>query len=1451
MVTNYAADSSPYVTDPSDMLYADACLWENDVNSPNYRACLSAGKAGGAPVTVTYNVTIISGGGTQQTLNSLLYDFSGSSYHYNSDFSAGARFANIIDPTTATIEKDFVPALISNGGVATLVFTLRNPNDGALSDYNFTDTLPTGMTIVNPPAPITSSCGSTAAVNAPNGGNTISFSGGTLAANGTCTISVTVTAPVVTSPSTTYNNTSNNLFIGTVNTGDNAADSLTVTDAPLPPACTTIPMATWTFATAGSATAPTPATANVTATAAAGPGLSLPAPAAPIIGADRLGTAGSGSWQADNITDDTPPGLVLANNEYFEFVLNTTGFNSVTLQFYTDRSAQGAVNAQLYYGPVTGTETASTIYTVPNAWTLQAPTVLNTGLNPTGSTRFRLYVYDSGNNNNGHYVRLDDVTFTGCGVPRGPTITKNFAPDPIAAGATSTLTFTLTNPNTISVLNNVSFTDNLPAGMTVAATPAASTTCGGTWNPLANALTLSFTGGVIPANGTCTLQVNVTTSVLGPSTNISGFISSNESGVNNSSTGSATDTLTVIAPPQIDKVFSPNPIVAGGTSRLTFVITNPNQSNGISGVAFTDTLPAGVPGPGSMTVAAVPSPTNTCGGTWTTNPGAGSVNLAGVNIGAGVTCTVSVLVTVPSAGSYANTSGNVSHIVNGVPVNGNTTSDTLLVNAPNPGIRILKQIGLGGLITDPWSSYLAVAPATPVYYLVTIENIGDVPLNITSVTDPNLAALIAACTWTNPLPVADALDDDHIDYCILGPVPAATGVHTNTATVNAQYGVNPLPPQSDSATYATTGLTIDKVANPTTYTAAGNVINYTITITNTGSAILNGPVTVTDSLIPTLTCPALNTIGNNNNFFDPVTSVPTEILICTGTHTITPAEVTAGSVPNTATADTSQTAPVTDNVTVSLQNPALTLAKTGTFVDGNGDTLPQAGETINYTFLMTNIGNVVLTNVTVTDPLVPIITCPSGNPIPNLAIGGSQTCTGSYTLVAADITAGQVLNTATADSDQTPPVTDNETVILAAPALTLAKTGAFVDGNGDNAAQVGETINYTFLVTNTGNVALTNVAVTDPLITTITCPSGNPIPNLAIGASQTCTGTYTLVAADITAGQVLNTATADSDQTPPVTDNETVNLAVPALTLVKTGVFVDGNGDNAAQVGETINYTFLVTNTGNVALTNVAVTDPLIATITCPSGNPIPNLAVGGSQTCTGTYTLVAADITAGQVLNTATADSDQTPPVTDNETINLAVPGLTLAKTGAFVDGNGDNAAQVGETINYTFLVTNTGNVALTTVAVTDPLITTITCPSGNPIPNLAVGGSQTCTGTYTLVAADITAGQVLNTATADSDQTPPVTDNETINLAVPGLTLAKTGAFVDGNGDNAAQVGETINYTFLVTNTGNAALTNVAVTDPLITTITCPSGNPIPNLAVGGSQTCTGTYTLVAADI
>ncbi len=142
-----------------------------------------------------------------------------------------------------------------------------------------------------------------------------------------------------------------------------------------------------------------------------------------------------------------------------------------------------------------------------------------------------------------------------------------------------------------------------------------------------------------------------------------------------------------------------------------------------------------------------------------------------------------------------------------------------------------------------------------------------------------------------------------------------------------------------------------------------------------------------------------------------------------------------------------------------------------------------------------------------------------------------------------------------------------------------------------------------------------------------------PVATLAPGASTTCTKTYTLTQADVDAGSVVNTATATG--TPPtgaaVTATDTVTTTVssaPAIVVDKQAGIPTGIG-----VGSTIAYTFIVTNTGNVSLTGIGITDPKVGPVSCPS----TALAPGASMTCTRSYALTQGDVDAGHVINTAT----------------------------------------------------------------------------------------------------------------------------------------------------------------------------------------------------------------------
>ena len=549
--------------------------------------------------------------------------------------------------------------------------------------------------------------------------------------------------------------------------------------------------------------------------------------------------------------------------------------------------------------------------------------------------------------------------------------------------------------------------------------------------------------------------------------------------------------------------------------------------------------------------------------------------------------------------------------------------------------------------------------------------------------------------------------------------------------------------------------------------------------------------------------------------------------------------------------------------------------------DTNGDGLRNAGDTATYSFVVTNTGPTALTNVVVTDPLVTM----SGSAI-SLAIGASDstTFTASYVITQADVDRGYLDNSATVDgnavaSDGSPLLDDSGNAVtvtdisdtgtapdgtaVGAPATTETPDGAggtdadptndptslllgpdpridlvkrlvsVVDTTGDGQIGAGDTANYAFAVTNTGNVALAGVTVSDPLVTV----SGGPVA-LAIGAtdSTTFTAAYVLVQADIDRGYVENTATA--------TGNAVTSTGTPIL---------DGSG-------------------------NPVTTTDTSDTGTNPDGSPVPTPA-----------TTETPDGAGG-------TDADPT----NDPTVALIAPSprVVLEKRLVSVaDTNADGLRNAGDTATYGFTVTNTGTTALIGVTVTDPLVTM----AGGPIALLAVGASDTTTfsATYVITQADVDLGHFDNTASVTGDaattggtpildaggnpvtttdisdtgtapdgtavgapattETPdgaggtdadPTNDPTSLLLGPqPGIRLVKrlVGS-TDVNANGFVDLGDILNYAFDVTNTGNVALADVTVADPLVAV----AGGPI-SLAVGetNSTAFTARYTLTPADV
>jgi len=838
--TTYSATSGGG-SSPSDTLYGDACTWDSDPASPNYLSCLSTGKAGGSLFT-TYMVRILqipeSPISNPEPLSCLIYDYSGSSFHYNSDFGATTRYATII---SAGIEKSFAPKSINPNtmpaGTSTLTFTITNPGSDPITDVSFYDDLPTnggtgemrlasttytydGFTTNPTPDPSMTA-----------GGTWLSFTGAAVAGLSSATITVTVTVTAT----GTYHNVSDNLIINSnIDTGDWAEDTLVATDKPPGPS-TCDPrstLATWTMPTSGQGSGgpPPPYTtmaADVaTATASSSGGTTV-----------RISTTEGnplnsweilGGWQLIG----TLPNATAT--PYYQFQVDTSNYGGAAISFDVKIDPPGAWQSA-------GTNNIIYVYSSPDGttwsnigsfigekgkWvasgTLPAlPLVGGTGV---AYTYFRINA--AGAATSAATVFLDNVTVYGCPRPLPPTLAKTFSDVSICQGDYSELTFTFTNPNSSS-LTNVGFTDILPVGLeinnpngspTVSCSTGSST--GHTITAVAGTRTISLGGATLAAGSSCSFTVYVKGVTAGSYTNTSGSISSDETGPNTGSNGYGTDSLSVVATPVINKTFGTTNLITGETTSLTFTITNPNGATALTGVGFTDTLPAGL----DVTSATVDLPCNASGTlTLTDNsPNPDTIVLSGATLAGGSFCTFSVDVTGTTAGTYTNT----VTVTSDGGCTGNTASATVIVRALTSSLAFQKKIGLSS--NGPWYDYLTVSVDTPLYYRFLAENTGETNLTNVAVSDPSLGSY--SCTWQyvnsagllvayspqSPLTIPaldlDTDDEPHIAYCVpTTTVTAVLGEHTNTATVTADGSLT----ASDDATYngqTPTAVVIGRVA---------------------------------------------------------------------------------------------------------------------------------------------------------------------------------------------------------------------------------------------------------------------------------------------------------------------------------------------------------------------------------------------------------------------------------------------------------------------------------------------------------------------------------------------------------------------------------------------------------------------------------------------------------------
>ena len=564
-------------------------------------------------------------------------------------------------------------------------------------------------------------------------------------------------------------------------------------------------------------------------------------------------------------------------------------------------------------------------------------------------------------------------------------------------------------------------------------------------------------------------------------------------------------------------------------------------------------------------------------------------------------------------------------------------------------------------------------------------------------------------------------------------------------------------------------------------------------------------------------------------------------------------------------------------------NAAMTLTKTtqGPIGAAGDGVLIMNGAPVTWIYVVKNTGNVDLKHIKITDDK---ITGQIGTEIDTLHPGESATRTKTGTAVIGDYS-----NTGTATGKTSKDY--GEIVVTAADASSYfgAEPKIAIDkltnGTDGSLIPVGSDLIWTYKVTNIGNIPLTDIKVTDNVLGDIgtiasLAPGAHETLTAPVGTAQlgyhdnigTAVGTYSLTASTI----------AEATYKPPTPPPQPQPLTVTAsdhssYTGVNVGISIDkttnGIDGPVLLAGDAITWSYIVTNTGDYELFDITVEDSeegAVGTIDTLAPGASETLTLEGTAvsgyydntgTATGSYTLEAVLNDMAVTGPIEITDPYPTVSSSDFSYYNCYGPAITIDKTTNGYDGL---SITVGSAITWSYLVTNTGDMELTNIVVTDSK----EGPVGT-IDHLDVDESETLTMTGTA-----TSGLYENTGTATGEYVieeavpasiavieptgtpePTVTtvsdsDDSSYTGTIPyyppsysyALTINKT---TNGGDGLTIAAGAAVTWSYVVTNTGNTILSNIIVTDsdPAIGTV-----GSILTLNPGASSTLTRTGTAIS---
>ncbi|QUL56682.1 DUF11 domain-containing protein [Paenibacillus tritici] len=1063
------------------------------------------------------------------------------------------------------------------------------------------------------------------------------------------------------------------------------------------------------------------------------------------------------------------------------------------------------------------------------------------------------------------------------------SIVKSASFPDVAVGDTLLYSSVITN-NGIEAVTNVVLSDPIPAGSTFV---PGSVVVAGSARPSADPAS-GITVGTLAAGASVTVifQVSIT-SVPGSGQLANQSSVSYSSGTFNALTQSNT-TLTPVYQPVIGIVKSASPGSAKVGGNVQYTLQVQNTGNLAATVTLTDTIPAGsafVAGSVTVNGAALPA----------------ASPVSGIPLGPaapGAAFTVTFLTSVQSLPSPATltdqgSSSYTYQLPSGRSLSGGSVSNTVTIPVSAPNLTILKNANL-----------TAIAVGEYLTYTVSVSNPSGVAVNNVVLSDPAPAgsAFVAGTVTVNGTAVPSANPNAGI---ALGTLAAGT---TSIVVFQVNATTVPIPAQLSNRASAsfTAGMFSGTALSNTVLTpvfipviglvkssspaqaSVGSLLSFSILASNTGNiaALLN----LTDSL-PPQTVFETNSVsigGTPLPGYSPLTGIPVGPL-APGDSVIVSFLVTVTALPpnqqllNSAAASFTFTLPdgrqlggnaVSDTLTVPVSAPNVSVVKSVNVIDA------VTGDILTFTSVLTNNSITSVSNIILSDPLPenaafipgtvivggvsqPLSIPSAGIPIGSLGPGASVAVTFEVRITmpipsqvnnqsTVSFTSG-VFSGSSSSNVTTTPVTQ--------PQITLVKSA------NDLNATVGDTVIYTVLVSNSGNVAA-NVTLTDniPAGTAFDPNSvivgGFPQPGaapdtgitvgvVAPGASVSVSFTVFIVSLP-SPQQLVNQAAATYTFTPPdgrllsgsaISNTVTIAVSAPNLEVVKS------TSSTSVALGDTIAYSVNITNNGIDPVNNVVLSDPTpdgaafvpgsvsVNGVPFPNAHPSTGIAIG--TLASGASAVVSYSVTVTSVPADTSIDNQATVTYTSGVftgstfsnpvAVPVFQPNIAAVKT-----ANTANAT-VGDTVTYTITVSNTGNYAAiltltdnipagTTFEENSVLINGLPLPQANPTAGIAAGtiapGASVAV-SFSVIITSLPSPQTLvNQGTVAYSFTLPdgrtlggsvLTNTLTIPVSNPNLAVVKTTA------TTATHVGDTITYTVTMTNNGITTVNNVVFTDAL----------------------------------